>query len=196
MAGAAALFAALACVDGTEPVETPTVLATVPAEVRTPTATPESSDTPATPTPTPDDVVASTFDIPREELPVIEFIRLDGGVVRLPVEVPPREEYPVGLSGRYALEERGMLFYYPEGRGAGGFWMKDTHIDLSIAFVDAAGEILEILEMEAESLDVRSPGETYQAVIEAPAGWYEEHGIRAGDEIRFDFEIPEHLAGN
>jgi len=186
----------LACAEGTEPVETPTVLATTPAEVRTPTLTPEPSDTPAAATPTPDDVVASTFGIPRDELPVIEFIRPDGGVVRLPVEVPPRDEYPIGLSGRYALEDRGMLFYYPEGRGAGGFWMKDTHIDLSIAFVDEGGEIIEILEMEAETLDIRSPGEPYHAAIEAPAGWYEERGIRPGDEARFDFEIPEERQGD
>lgn len=176
--------------------ETPATasITTIPAVQVTRTATPGVEGSPApTPTPTPDDRVASTFATPTSELPAVEFTRADGGVVRLPLEVPPRDEYGVGLSGRYHLDGRGMLFYYPGGDTTTGFWMQDTHIDLSIAFVDAEGRILDIFEMKAESTDIVRPAEPYEAAIEAPAGWYREHGIRPGDEARFDFEIPPHL---
>jgi uncharacterized membrane protein (UPF0127 family) len=141
-----------------------------------------------------DDVVASTAPIPTEELPLVEFVTSSGTVVALPVEVVPRDEFPIGLSGRYALEERGMLFYYGEPR-RNGFWMKDTHIDLSIAFADGEGRIVDIRAMEAESLEVVLSAAPFEFAIEAPAGWYADNGVAAGDAVRLAFDLPPELAG-
>lgn len=164
------------------PSETPTV---------TPTRTPTSSPTP-TPTPMPDERVASTFSIPTEQLPVAFLRQSDGARYELPLEVPPRAEYSVGLSGRYHLEGRGMLFWYPESVRR-PFWMKDTHIDLSIAFVDGEGMIVEIFDMQAESEEFRVSAHFYRYAIEAPLGWYAARGLAAGDTAILDFPIPESL---
>ena len=76
-------------------------------------------------------------------------MRADGTVVSLAIEVPARTEYGIGLSGRYELGERGMLFHYEE-EGRRSFWMKNTHIDLDIAFIGADFVIREIFGMEAK----------------------------------------------
>jgi uncharacterized membrane protein (UPF0127 family) len=138
--------------------------------------------------------VASTAATPRNRLPVIEFVRHDGSLARLPVELPPPSEYHIGLSGRRSLDERGMLFYYREP-GRGSFWMKDTHIDLAIAFVGPTHRIVELREMRAESTDLVTPTVDYQYAVEAPAGWYRANTVAVGDEVRFTFPLPRELTG-
>ena len=137
-----------------------------------------------------DDVVASTASIPLADLDVVEFTNSAGEVATLRIEVPPRREYSIGLSGRYALGDRGMLFHYDEER-QGPFWMKNTHINLAIAFIDAQFRIVEIREMVADSLDLVTPASPYRYAVEAASGWYAERGIEAGDQARFRFELPE-----
>ena len=87
-----------------------------------------------------------------------------------------------------------MLFYYGQAV-RNGFWMKNTHIDLSIAFIDGAGRIVDIREMEAESLEIVLAASVYHMAIEAPAGWYASHGLAVGDRARLDFVPPAELEG-
>ena len=134
---------------------------------------------------------ATTGALPLEELPRIEFVRVDGTAVSLPIEIPPRSEYSIGLSGRYALGERGMLFHYEE-EGRRSFWMKNTHVDLDIAFIGADFVIREIFGMEAESLEIRRPDAVYQYAVEAPAGWYAANGVQLGDTARFAFDLADY----
>lgn len=154
----------------------------VPAATASPTATPQ---------PRPNDaVVASTASIPLADLDLVEFTDSEGRATTFPIEVPPRSEYSVGFSGRYVLGERGMLFHY-DGLRSGAFWMKNTHIDLAIAFVDEQLRIVEIREMTADSLDLVRPASGYRYAIETRSGWYAERGIEAGDRVRFLFELPD-----
>ena len=138
-----------------------------------------------TPIPEASEVVASTYTIPTSDLPLVRFERVS---VELPVEVPPRSEYPIGLSGREHLDRRGMLFYR-ENFGQTGFWMKNTHIDLDIAFVDADRRILLITTMIADTEDIHRPGSPYVVAIEAPAGWYAAHGVTDGDTVEYLFDL-------
>lgn len=140
-------------------------------------------------------VVASTAAIPTDELPVVRFFTAGGVAVDLPVEVPPRSEYHIGLSGRRSLEGRGMLFYYAGESGGPGFWMRGTYVDLDIAFVAGDGSIIVIKQMRAETEEVHHPGWPYLAGIEAPIGWYEAHGIAAGGRVEFLFDPEALLAG-
>lgn len=169
----------------------PTTAATPP-----PAASPTSSATPAatiTATASPPvEPTASTGALARSELPVAEFVSADGVAVSLPVEVVPRSEFSIGLSGRYALDERGMLFSYAEPRRT-GFWMKNTHIDLAIAFIGEDGRINELREMTAESEVIIRPADDFVTAIEAPAGWYRQHGIAPGDRLRLAFELSDWL---
>ncbi len=171
------------------PTPAPTPVATstpAPVPAPTPTAAP-----PPSPTPPPVEPTATTGALAIEDLGVIEFVRGDGSVVELPVEVPPRSEYSVGLSGRYELGERGMLFHFPDDERARPFWMRNTHFDLDIAFVGANFVIIDIQRMTAETEDLHRPDRGYMYAVEAPAGWYEANGIAAGDAMRLTFELPE-----
>lgn len=111
-----------------------------------------------------------------------------GVVVTLPIEVPPASEYEIGLSGRRSLDGRGMLFAFPDGLNV-GFWMKGTHIDLDIAFVDASMRVIDVQTMRAESLDVHKPPSSYVVAVEAPVGWYAAHGVKTGAQVAFDIDL-------
>ncbi len=149
--------------------------------------TPFASAAPAgtTATGTAGEPVASTAAIPIERLPIAEFVRASGEPARLPIEVLPHGEFTIGLSGRRAFGERGMLFDYGAPGQEGAFWMKNTHIDLDIAFLDEGLRIVSIRTMRAESEEYVYSSAPYQSAIEAPAGWYAAHGVREGDRVSY-----------
>lgn len=178
-------------------------LAPPPAAAPTPTPTP--SATPITPSPTPTPMpatpnavaataepagpVTSTFTIPTDELPLATLIAQDGTSYDLPIEVPPRAEYGIGLAGRTELIGRGMLFWWREPIRP-RFWMHGTHIDIDIAFVDEEGVIVDVFEMEAGTERIWQPDALSRFAIEAAGGWFAERGVEAGGRAVLNFEIP------
>lgn len=117
-------------------------------------------------------------------------VETPSGEVSLAVEVADRAaERRKGLSGRSSLGERsGMLFLYGE-ETRGGFWMKDTLIPLSIAFLDGAGRVLAILDMEPCGRDpcpVYEPGLAYRAALEVARGTFARLGVDVGDTVRVE----------
>jgi uncharacterized protein len=94
-----------------------------------------------------------------------------------------------GLMGATTLPpNRGMAFVWSEETD-GSFWMKDTLIPLSIAFVGQDGKVATIQEMTPCSTD---PCPTYAATVpytwavEANAGWFEQHRVEVGDEATLE----------
>lgn len=91
-----------------------------------------------------------------------------------------------GLSGRTSLSpERGMLFVFPRSMPV-AFWMSETALRLSIAFVDEHRRIVSIQTMTPERKDLlyASPGPVSYAV-EVNAGWFEGHEVKVGDIVSF-----------
>ncbi len=93
-----------------------------------------------------------------------------------------------GLMGVTALPaDQGMAFVWDAPTEA-TFWMKDTLIPLSIAFVDESDRVVAVEEMTPCTTD---PCPTYAATapyitaLEANAGWFEQHGVQAGDTMKF-----------
>jgi uncharacterized membrane protein (UPF0127 family) len=77
-------------------------------------------------------------------------------------------------------DDEGDLFFWPDYGNQDvviPFWMKDTLIPLTIAFVSADGKVLEEQDMQAESETLHSPKAPYRFAIEANAGWYAKHKI-------------------
>jgi uncharacterized protein len=99
------------------------------------------------------------------------------------------EERRVGLMHRESLEEEeGMLFLFPVAH-RGGFWMKDTLIPLSIAFVDSDGRILRILDMtpcRADPCRIYDPGVAYRSALEVNRGTFSRWGVEEGDLLRLE----------
>jgi uncharacterized membrane protein (UPF0127 family) len=88
-----------------------------------------------------------------------------------------------GLMYRKKLADgEGMLFFFERDEIL-SFWMKNTYIPLSIAFVSFRGEILEIRDMEARSLKPVRSSRSCRYALEAPQGYFGRAGIAAGDRI-------------
>ena len=121
----------------------------------------------------------------------ITFVNKDGSEVDLLVEVADTgEERARGLMFRERLpEEQGMLFVFDEAVQA-TFWMKDTTIPLSIAFIEGEGEIVDIQDMEPLSEELHTPGEPYLYAVEANQGWFEEKRIGIGSGVRIARSTP------
>jgi len=113
----------------------------------------------------------------------VKKLQLSLGVAATP------ETRRCGLSGRDTLpENEGVLFVLPLPRPF-FFWMKDTRLPLSIAFIDDGGRILSIARMTPmdDEKVYQSPGPVRFAV-EMNQGWFEVHGVHIGDVI--DFSLP------
>lgn len=96
-----------------------------------------------------------------------------------------------GLMSREELQEDGgMLFVFPQDTTT-GFWMKDTLIPLSIAFIAGDGAILDVQDMEALSEELHRPPEPYRYALEVNQGWFQEYGFEIGDRV----EIPDSVSG-
>lgn len=83
-------------------------------------------------------------------------------------------------------ENEGMLFVY-SGKTYGGFWMKNTFLPLSIAFIDSDGKILKILDMvpcKEDECPTYDPELFYQYALEVNLGWFEKNQIKEGDFIK------------
>ena len=107
----------------------------------------------------------------------------------LAVEVASnRDGHMCGLAFRDHLPaDHGMLFAFGSDRIL-AFWMKDTYMPLSIAYLDADGRILEIHQMEPRDT-ARRYVSTVPAryALEVNQGWFASKSIKAGDRLELVF---------
>jgi uncharacterized membrane protein (UPF0127 family) len=91
-----------------------------------------------------------------------------------------------GLMGIKELPtDQGMAFVWP-GPVDSTFWMKDTLVPLSVAFVGESGHVIDVLDMQPCQTDAcPSYGidEPFVFAIEANLGWFDEHGVGVGDRV-------------
>ena len=88
-----------------------------------------------------------------------------------------------GLMHRDELDwNSGMLFVFENERVL-SFWMKDTKIPLSIAFLDKYGKVTDIIDMKPYSLDAVISTQKCLYAIEVNRGFFEESGLAVGDTI-------------
>tara|TARA_B100000161_G_scaffold238467_1_gene189387 strand:- start:322 stop:732 length:411 start_codon:yes stop_codon:yes gene_type:complete len=89
-----------------------------------------------------------------------------------------------GLMGVKSLEyNQGMIFIWPNASRK-CMWMKNTLIDLSVAFIDRDRKIAEIKELQSNSLEsICSSRENVIAAIEMNKGWFKENNIKLGAKV-------------
>ena len=101
-----------------------------------------------------------------------------------------REQRQLGLMHRTAMApDEGMLFICDE-RAVQSFWMKDTPLPLSIAFLDEDGTILHIDDMEPHSLESHKCEQPVRHILEMPQGWFDERGIGPGHRVEGPAFVP------
>jgi len=114
-----------------------------------------------------------------------------GNIDLLRLDVADTEQQrETGLMNRHTLDpDTGMIFVWP-GTAPGtyqqvhdSFWMDNTYIPLSIAFLSANGTVQEIDDMQPLTTNLHTPAEPYTFAIEANIGYFAANGIRLGDRF-------------
>jgi uncharacterized membrane protein (UPF0127 family) len=115
------------------------------------------------------------------ELPTIE-LSIKGH--RLLAEVATTEaDRAKGLMHRFSLQpDHGMLFVFKRPQPQ-AFWMKNTYVPLSIAFVDAGGRILNIEDMAPQTENTHPSRGLALYALEMKKGWFADREIRPGDSV-------------
>ena len=114
------------------------------------------------------------------------------GSAPLVVEVArTREEQGKGMMFRKRLgPDEAMLFIADRDTNL-AFWMKNTYVDLDLAYIRSDGVIVQVERMKALSTDPVYSLEPARFTLEVPAGWLAAHGIGAGTKV----ELPPEAVG-
>lgn len=95
-----------------------------------------------------------------------------------------------GLMYRRELgKNEGMLFVYPEEKIV-SFWMKNTFIPLTIAFIDDGGTIVQLTDMAPQDLTSHRSKRPVRYALEMNQGWFQKAGVGVGDSAVFDVPAP------
>jgi uncharacterized membrane protein (UPF0127 family) len=88
-----------------------------------------------------------------------------------------------GLMNRFSLKpDHGMLFVFEQAEPL-SFWMRNTYIALSIAFISADGTILNVEDMQPQTDDPHWSKGAARYALEMKKGWFAERGIVAGNRV-------------
>jgi len=104
--------------------------------------------------------------------------------VSLEVELARTEaERNTGLMHRTTLEDgKGMLFIF-ESDQVLSFWMKDTYIPLSIAYIGYDGTIIDIRDMYPRNTSPVHSSRSVRYALEVPQGWFARAGVKTGNKV-------------
>ena len=91
-----------------------------------------------------------------------------------------------GMGPTKLPENEGMLFIYRREEIL-SFWMKNTTIPLSIAFIDKKGIITEIRDMKPLGMDSIRSAKPAQYALEVNRGWFTKNGIKVGSKVELNF---------
>ncbi len=118
--------------------------------------------------------------------PTLTLLDSSGNPHVLSIEIAETEaQRNVGLSNRQSLApDGGMLFIFDPTKLGLGFWMKDTYIPLSVAFIDRCGAIMNIQDMQPLSLDLHNAAGEYAFGLEVNQGWFANNDIHVGDTMQ------------
>ena len=98
--------------------------------------------------------------------------------------VATNESRAQGLMYRFDLPQNyGMLFVFPNSERR-CFWMKNTYIPLSIAYINEHGQIVSIHDMQPHDVSSVCSLAPAMYALETKQGWYQEQKIKIGDSIR------------
>jgi len=141
-------------------------------------------------------LVSTTNTTPKEAsphlnrpLPHLATLELWIGKATVKAEVARTPtELATGMMFRTNLPPgQGMLFVFPYPSKQ-EFWMKNTQVPLSLAYISPEGYILEIHRLKPmDETPVPSKGTNVQFALEVPQGWFEQNGIQPGMLISTPF---------
>jgi uncharacterized membrane protein (UPF0127 family) len=116
--------------------------------------------------------------------PALRTIPLTMGSHKITAEVADTvDTRTTGLMHRFSLrQDHGMIFVFSRPEPL-AFWMKNTFVPLSIAFIDSTGEILNIDDMAPQTETTHPSRGPALYALEMRKGWFKDHGVKAGDRV-------------
>lgn len=120
-------------------------------------------------------------DSPQTNLP---RTTLSAGMHRIDAQLAlTPEQRQIGLMFRPEMPQtEGMLFVFEEP-GVQCFWMKNTLLPLTAAFVADDGTIVNLVDMKPQTLDSHCSTKPVRFVLEMNQGWFARKGLKAGFKL-------------
>jgi uncharacterized membrane protein (UPF0127 family) len=111
-------------------------------------------------------------------------IPLSAGMYVIKAEVAANEaDREQGLMFRQSMgQNEGMAFLFGAPASV-CMWMKNTLIPLSVAFIDADGKIVNIEDMQAQTLNSHCSKKPVPYALEMNLGWFKQKNIKPGSTI-------------
>jgi hypothetical protein len=120
---------------------------------------------------------------PQQREETLSYLTIKGREIRVEV-ARTEEEKARGLMFRDKLGiDEGMLFVYEKEEFL-TFWMKNTLLPLSIAFIDRKGMIVDIQDMESFSLRTHTSARPARFALEMNKNWFRKNGVQPGDMVK------------
>ena len=126
--------------------------------------------------------VAQAQSGPQTDLP---RVTLSAGIHQLQAQVAQsHEQRTVGLMFRKEMPpSEGMLFIFDQA-SIQCFWMKNTLLPLTAAFITDDGTIVNLADMKPQSTDSHCSSKPVRFVLEMNQGWFGRKGIKPGSRLR------------
>ncbi len=124
--------------------------------------------------------------LPKRAQPKLPTIKVWVGAEELETEMAlSGQQQMTGMMWRTNMPENtAMIFVHPTPRRA-SYWMKNCYVPLSIAYIDTAGVILEIHDMQPHNTNsVVSAATNVRFALETPQGWFQRHNVSTGAVVR------------
>jgi uncharacterized membrane protein (UPF0127 family) len=116
--------------------------------------------------------------------PTLRTTKLTAGIHVITAEIASTpQSRMIGLMMRERLApNHGMVFVF-EDKSQHCFWMRNTLIPLSIAFIDDDGTVVSIADMSPKSEASTCPQRPVRYALEMDQGWFAKRGVTAGSKI-------------
>ena len=119
---------------------------------------------------------------PQPRLPTID---LQAGIhiIKTELAVTP-EQQQVGMMFRREMGTNDGMLFISEDVGTRCFWMRNTLVPLSIAFLADDGTIVNVADMDAQSDRSHCSAKPVRFALEMNRGWFAKRGLKAGAKIK------------
>ena len=107
--------------------------------------------------------------------------QIDAQVARTP------EQRQIGLMMRKEMPQQEGMIFVIEQASQQCFWMKNTLLPLTAAFVADDGRIVNMADMKPQTEEAHCSGEPVRYVLEMNKGWFAKKGIKPGDKLSGSF---------
>ncbi|MDM4765737.1 DUF192 domain-containing protein [Pelomonas sp. SE-A7] len=129
--------------------------------------------------------LAAGLGVAQDHAQQLPSIQLGAGMHLIQAEVAQTDEQrAIGLMHRPSMPaNNGMLFIFDQPQPQ-CFWMKNTLLPLSIAFIADDGTVVNIEEMKPQTLDSHCSLKPVRYALEMNTGWFAKKGIKPGSKLR------------